>query len=95
MGWAAAFLFLSVAIMNGVEWRKVAFRRETLRWRGATEESESDQRLGLAPAHGPWAISSLATIPVPMRLSAKTLGGVVWVGGAGGGLDGPARGLYP
>lgn len=46
MGWAAAFLFLSVAIMNGVEWRKVAFRRETLRWRGATEESESGQRLG-------------------------------------------------
>ena len=32
--------------------------------------------------------------PVPENSATKQLG-VVWVGGAGGGLDGPARGLYP
>lgn len=32
--------------------------------------------------------------PVP-EIQKPVLGGVVWVGGARGGLDGPARGLYP
>ena len=30
--------------------------------------------------------------PVPAE---KVIGSAIWVGGAGGGLDGPARGLYP
>ncbi len=80
--------------MNAAEWRKVAFGTETLHWRGVTKESESGQALAqrlhtkrgdIIARYHPASVKVLGTRDL----------GVVWVGGAGGGLDGPARGLYP
>jgi hypothetical protein len=39
--------------------------------------------------------TNAGTIPVRFHETAGAHGAVVWVGGAGGGLDGPAGGLYP
>jgi fermentation-respiration switch protein FrsA (DUF1100 family) len=39
--------------------------------------------------------TNAGTIPARFHWAAGAHGAVVWVGGAGGGLDGPAGGLYP
>lgn len=66
----------------------------TLRWRGverkrlATENGGNELwRIALQADQGP--------VECLYHPVAGAKAGVVWVGGAGGGLDGPARGLYP
>ena len=47
-------------------------------------------RITIATSRG-----AIRTIYHPVDDGVEAIGGAVWVGGAGGGLDGPARGLYP
>jgi alpha-beta hydrolase superfamily lysophospholipase len=94
---AAVALYIIVgATMNASEPEKISFGGESLRWQGVARESETDGRvvaLRLQTNHGDIDCRYHPARPDAPR-DAKRLG-VVWVGGAGGGLDGPARGLYP
>ena len=77
----------------GADVETVSFGGRKLELRGAARESEADNivALKLQTDRGP---IEARYHPVPVGLAGKQLG-AVWVGGAGGGLDGPARGLYP
>lgn len=73
---------------------KTRGRRETgtaadLVWTGERREAAEDgvERVLLSTNRG--------EIETRYHAAAGASAGVVWVGGAGGGLDGPARGLYP
>jgi pimeloyl-ACP methyl ester carboxylesterase len=81
--------------VSAADVEKLSFGRESIEWRGvrkgAVENNASAMRLltdrgDIETRYHPAAPNASA--------EAKKLG-VVWVGGAGGGLDGPARGLYP
>jgi hypothetical protein len=80
---------------DAAEPEKVSFGRESLRWTGVTRESEANNVVAMRLQTDRGEIEARYH---PARADAtadsKKLG-VVWVGGAGGGLDGPARGLYP
>ena len=86
---------LTIANVNGAESEKINFGGETLQWTGVTkgETQHNVVAMRLQTSRG-----DIETRYHPAAASApadaKKLG-VVWVGGAGGGLDGPARGLYP
>ena len=71
----------------------IAFAGRKLEWRGATRESTAGDVIALK-LHTDRGDVDTRFHPAPEGSAAKQLG-VVWVGGAGGGLDGPARGLYP
>ena len=70
----------------------ISFSGRKLEWRGATRESTAGGVVALK-LHTDRGDIDTRFHPAPKN-SATQLG-VVWVGGAGGGLDGPARGLYP
>lgn len=79
-------------MVKATETQKIAFGRESLQLRGETVESEEHNIVAMRLQTDRGDIISRFHPVDP----AKTKGlGVVWVGGAGGGLDGPARGLYP
>jgi hypothetical protein len=71
----------------------ISFAGRKLEWRGATRESTAGNVVALK-LHTDGGDIDARFHPSPPNSAAKQLG-VVWVGGAGGGLDGPARGLYP
>ena len=71
----------------------VSFAGRQLEWRGATRESTAGKVVALK-LHTDRGDIDARFHPAPENSAGKGLG-VVWVGGAGGGLDGPARGLYP
>jgi hypothetical protein len=78
---------------SGADTNTVAFGGGSLELRGVTTEGKSDGVAALKLQTDRGAIDARYH-PVPAEARTKNLG-VVWVGGAGGGLDGPARGLYP
>ncbi|CAA9226585.1 MAG: hypothetical protein AVDCRST_MAG42-881 [uncultured Chthoniobacterales bacterium] len=71
----------------------ISFAGRKLEWRGATRESAAGTVVALK-LHTDRGDIDARFHPAPAGSATKQLG-VVWVGGAGGGLDGPARGLYP
>ena len=71
----------------------ISFAGRKLEWRGATRESTAGNVVALK-LHTDRGDIDARFHPGAENSAAKGLG-VVWVGGAGGGLDGPARGLYP
>ena len=71
----------------------ISFAGRTLQWRGVARESTAGDVVALKLQTDGGDIETRFH-PAPANSAAKELG-VVWVGGAGGGLDGPARGLYP
>jgi hypothetical protein len=75
------------------EAQNFVFGDHSLQLRGETVESEANNVVALR-LHTDRGDIIARFHPVERAKKAKGLG-VVWVGGAGGGLDGPARGLYP
>lgn len=71
----------------------ISFAGRKLEWRGATRESTAGNVAALK-LHTDRGDIDARFHASPETSAGKGLG-VVWVGGAGGGLDGPARGLYP
>ena len=71
----------------------LSFDGGKLELRGVARESESDAIIAMKLQTDRGAIEARYHPVVPG--SAGTQLGAVWVGGAGGDLDGPARGLYP
>jgi hypothetical protein len=67
----------------------VAFERRQLEWQSATRESEAG---GVVAFKLHTNRGDIVARYHPAE--SPNGGGVVWVGGAGGGLDGPARGIY-
>src|SRR3712207_5545631 len=82
---------MSAAVARG-ETETISFARRSLDWRGVTRESEERNVVALRLNTDRGDIIGRYH-PVTANAPTKELG-VVWVGGAGGGLDGPARGLY-
>lgn len=71
----------------------ISFGGRRLVWRGATRESTASKVIAVK-LHTDRGDIDARFHPAPKSSAGNGLG-VVWVGGAGGGLDGPARGLYP
>ena len=71
----------------------LSFSGRTLQWKGVSEQSAAENVVALKLLTDRGEIDARYH-PVPAGAATKQLG-AVWVGGAGGGLDGPARGLYP
>jgi hypothetical protein len=81
--------------MKAADAEEISFGRESLRLKGVARESSAHGVVALKLQTNRGDIDCryhAAAAEAPK--DAKRLG-VVWVGGAGGGLDGPARGLYP
>jgi pimeloyl-ACP methyl ester carboxylesterase len=76
------------------ETETVSFAGRKLEFRGATREAEERNVVALK-LHTDRGDIDARFHPAPSGASGAKQLGVVWVGGAGGGLDGPARGLYP
>jgi pimeloyl-ACP methyl ester carboxylesterase len=76
------------------ETEPLSFGGRKLEFRGATHESEERNVVALKLHTDRGDIDARFHPATGGTAAAKQLG-VVWVGGAGGGLDGPARGLYP
>ena len=93
---AAALAFLlPLSSVKAAEPEKVSFGRESLRWTGVARQSDANGVVALRLQTDRGDIETRYHPPrTDAAADAKKLG-VVWVGGAGGGLDGPARGLYP
>jgi alpha-beta hydrolase superfamily lysophospholipase len=92
---ATALLVTFAGAMNAAEPEKISFASESLRLEGVARQRTADKivALKLQTNHGDIECR-YHPAPASAPKDAKRLG-VVWVGGAGGGLDGPARGLYP
>ena len=86
-------LIMATAQVNAAEDEKVSFGREALLWRGVTKQGEASNTVAMR-LHTDRGDIEARYHPVQPRADKRGLA-VVWVGGAGGGLDGPARGLYP
>ena len=71
----------------------ISFAGRKLEWRGVTRESTAGEVVALK-LHTDRGDIDARFHPSRENSAGKGLG-VVWVGGAGGGLDGPAHGLYP
>ena len=82
---------MTVAAQGTLE--MISFGGHKLEWRGATRESTVGNVVTLKLHTDRGDIDS--RFHQGAESSAGEGLGVVWVGGAGGGLDGPARGLYP
>jgi fermentation-respiration switch protein FrsA (DUF1100 family) len=81
--------------MSVADAKTVSFGRESLDWRGATKGAVENTATVLRLQTDRGEIETrYHPAPADAPTDAKKLG-VVWVGGAGGGLDGPARRLYP
>jgi hypothetical protein len=94
--WIAAIaVLLPLKSVMAAEGEKVAFGRETLRWTGAARESEANNVVALRLQTDRGDVVTHYHPPRGDAAAESKKLGVVWVGGAGGGLDGPARGLYP
>ena len=93
----AALWFVAAAgvavTASGAETEKVSFAGGKLEWRGVTKETAAAGVVALKLQTDRGEIDARYH-RVADNAPTKQLG-VVWVGGAGGGLDGPARGLYP
>jgi hypothetical protein len=87
----AAGLVLSTTASQA-ESEAISFARRTLEWRGVTREGEERNVVALRLNTDRGDIIGRYH-PATQKSPTRQLG-VVWVGGAGGGLDGPARGLY-
>ena len=85
----------AVLAMNasGEETDRVSFAGGRLELRGVTRESEAANVVAMKLETDRGVIDARYHPVAPNSASKER--GVVWVGGAGGGLDGPARGLYP
>ena len=94
-GAAALALWVAFAPVNAVEAEKVSFGGETLRWSGVARESEANNVVAMRLRTDRGDIETRYHPPRGQSKAGAAKLGVVWVGGAGGGLDGPARGLYP
>lgn len=86
---AAGLVMTATAARSETE--TISFGNRKLDWRGVTRESEERNVVALKLNTDRGDIVARYH-PVADKLTKL---GVVWVGGAGGGLDGPARGLYP
>ncbi|HSH38838.1 MAG TPA: dienelactone hydrolase family protein [Chthoniobacterales bacterium] len=82
------------AAASGAETETLSFAGRKLEFGGATRESEERNVVALKLHTDRGDIDARFHPSADAAPAAKQLG-VVWVGGAGGGLDGPARGLYP
>ena len=82
------------AARSGAETETLSFGGRKLEFRGATRASEERNVVAFKLHTDRGDIDARFHPPSGGAPGAKQLG-VVWVGGAGGGLDGPARGLYP
>ena len=82
------------AAASGAETETLSFGGGTLEFRGATRGAEERNVVALKLHTDRGDIEARFHPASGVAPAAKQLG-VVWVGGAGGGLDGPARGLYP
>ena len=78
---------------SGAETDALSFAGGRIELRGVTKESDAGGVVAMKLQTDRGSIDARYH-PVPSNAATKQLG-VVWVGGAGGGLDGPARGLYP
>jgi hypothetical protein len=74
--------------------QQIEFGGGALQWTGVTRESEANKTVTMRLITDRGEIDARYHAASPHAVATKHLG-VVWVGGAGGGLDGPARGLYP
>jgi hypothetical protein len=92
---AALALLLPLMSLKAAEPEKVSFGRETLRWTGVARQSEANNVVALRLQTDRGDIETRYHQPRNDAGPESKKFGVVWVGGAGGGLDGPARGLYP
>ena len=88
-------LLLPLMSMKAAEPEKISFGRESLRWTGVARQSEANGVLALRLQTDRGEIETRYHPPRDDAAAESKKLGVVWVGGAGGGLDGPARGLYP
>ena len=82
----------SIGALKATEAQKISFGDDSLQLRGETVESDENKVVALRLQTDRGDI--IARFHPADSAKSKGLG-VVWVGGAGGGLDGPARGLYP
>src|SRR5437762_9963047 len=73
--------------------RPIAFGGLRMRCRGAVRQDQENAIIALKLQTNRGDIDALYHLAVNPPISKRL--GVVFVGGAGGGLDGPARGLYP
>ena len=89
----AAALAMS-ASQASAQTETLSFAGRKLEFRGATRESEERNAVALK-LHTDRGDIDARFHPATGGVSGAKQLGVVWVGGAGGGLDGPARGLYP
>ncbi len=79
---------------KAAETHRVAFGSDKLEWRGVVREGEENNVVAMRLQTNRGDITARFH-PAPAGARDAKHMGVVWVGGAGGGLDGPARGLYP
>jgi hypothetical protein len=80
--------------VRAAETETITFNGASLRWRGTTIESKENRTIALQLNTDRGDIVARYHPAPATAVKTKDLG-VIWVGGAGGGLDGPARGLYP
>jgi hypothetical protein len=81
--------------VKAAEPEKISFGRETLRLKSVARESAANKVVGLRLQTDRGEIETRYHPPRSEAAPESKKLAVVWVGGAGGGLDGPARGLYP
>jgi len=92
---AALLLVAAIGAMDAANAKKISFGGESIQVRGVTKGAVENNAtvMRLQTNRGDIETryhAAAANAPADARKL-----GVVWVGGAGGGLDGPARGLYP
>jgi pimeloyl-ACP methyl ester carboxylesterase len=92
---AGVFAFVGSGNLNAADVKKVSFGRESIEWRGVTKGAVENNATAMRLQTDRGDIETRYHPAAPNAPAEAKKLGVVWVGGAGGGLDGPARGLYP